>query len=118
MPLLTLSTFRQLAKLPSSQRLRGGACCDPASDADNVSLKLRDGDLVILFVRRSQISLCNIVLQESWRPTAYQTTSSPQNSSRYAPSSRDSTNKRLQPKHKRSRKDRRKARCASFCYLL
>ncbi|EKM55438.1 uncharacterized protein PHACADRAFT_195471 [Phanerochaete carnosa HHB-10118-sp] len=40
---------KQLAKLPRSARLRGGACSDAASEADNVSMKLRDGDLVILF---------------------------------------------------------------------
>ncbi|KIP09148.1 hypothetical protein PHLGIDRAFT_29246 [Phlebiopsis gigantea 11061_1 CR5-6] len=63
---------KQLAKLPSRLQLRGGACCDPASDADNVSLKLRDGDLVILFTDglsdnvfpAELISICSLVTRQ------------------------------------------------------
>ena len=64
-----LRYYRQLAKLPASYRLRGGACCDPATDADNVSFKLRNGDLVILFVRSVKYPLNPVInanIQDRW----------------------------------------------------
>lgn len=43
---------RQLAKLPKATRRRGRSLDDDARDADLYETKLRDGDIVILYVRQ------------------------------------------------------------------
>lgn len=50
---LTNYSFRQLTKLPVNPKRFGGVCIDPASDADTYETKLRDGDIVILYVSPS-----------------------------------------------------------------
>ena len=47
---------RQLTKLPMRTHRFRGACVDPPSDAEVYETKLRDGDIVILWVRHLHAS--------------------------------------------------------------
>ena len=48
--------YRQLTKLPMRTHRFRGACVDPPSDAEVYETKLRDGDIVILWVRHLHAS--------------------------------------------------------------
>ena len=49
-PFVLIVNLRQLAKIPTSVRRVGRSCDDVATDADKFEMKLRDGDIVVLYV--------------------------------------------------------------------
>ena len=55
--------YRQLTKLPMRTHRFRGACVDPPSDAEVYETKLRDGDIVILWVRHLHASAVYHILR-------------------------------------------------------
>ena len=51
-----------MTKLPVESRRFNGACIDPPSDADIYEAKLRDGDIIVLFVRLYWLGLLVILI--------------------------------------------------------